>query len=229
MAAYFVTSTGTDIGKTYVTAGLIRALRMCGHMVQGFKPLLSDFAMDRAGASDAGRILAAMGQPVTPENLDAVTPWRFTAALSPDMAAAAEGKAVDYAALVDFSRHAAMGPGVRLIEGVGGVMVPLDDHRTVLDWMADLGLPTILVAGTYLGTISHILTAHAVLAARGLTVAALVLNDSDDGAVPQDQTQATLARFLPGVPMVLVPRRAEGEDNGAETADFAALTRLLAP
>ncbi|MGB8602191.1 MAG: dethiobiotin synthase [Rhizomicrobium sp.] len=225
MAAYFVTSTGTDVGKTYVTTGLIRARMQAGQAVHGFKPLLSDFAMDRAGGSDAGRILAAMGQPVTPQTLDRITPWRFKAALSPDMAAALEGKSVDYAALVDFSRNAAAGPGLRLIEGVGGVMVPLDVGHTVLDWMADLGLPAIVVAGTYLGTISHILTAHAVLAARGLNVAALVLNDSGDGAVPHDQTLATLARFLPDVPMVLAPRRAAERDNGA---DFAALAHLLA-
>ena len=68
-----------------------------------------------------------------------------------------------------------------LIEGVGGIMVPLDERHTVLDWMSALRLPVLLVAGSYLGTISHTLTALHVLAQRNLDIAAVVVSES---AVP---------------------------------------------
>lgn len=225
MTAVFVTSTGTDIGKTHVTAGLIRHWRAAGVRARAFKPLLSDFSPAKAEASDAGRLLRAMGESCTPKALDRITPWRFAAALSPDMAAAREGRRVDFAALVDFSRQACAAPGLTLIEGVGGVMVPLDDRHTVLDWMAALGLPVLLVAGTYLGTISHILTAVAVLRQRGLTTAAVALNDSGDEAVPHEETIAAVRRFLPDIPLTLVPRRPDAET--APTADFAVLAAQL--
>lgn len=225
MTAYFITATGTDIGKTFVSAGILRAARTQGVPAQGFKPLLSDFTPARAETSDAGRILRAMGQDVTPVALDAITPWRYTAALSPDMAAAREGKSVEYDGILAFSRAAAAGPGLRLIEGVGGVMVPLDETRTVLDWMADLALPAILVAGTYLGTISHILTAAAVLAARAVPLTALVLNETGDGAVPLTDTVAALGRFLPGIPIFTLPRRPD--EATAPVADFSPLLAHL--
>jgi dethiobiotin synthetase len=95
--------------------------------------------------------------------------------------------------------------GTLFIEGVGGVMVPLDGRHTVLDWMVALGLPLIVVTGSYLGTISHTLTALEVVARARLKVAALVLNDSGDGAVPLDETATTLRRFT-GVPTITLPR-----------------------
>ena len=92
------------------------------------------------------------------------------------------------------SRSAAVPPprpaGTLFIEGVGGVMVPLDARHTVLDWMADLGLPILLVTGAYLGTISHTLTALAALAGRGLAPKALVVNDTGDGPVALAETAA---------------------------------------
>jgi dethiobiotin synthetase len=140
------------------------------------------------------------------ENVSRLSPWLFSAALSPDMAAAREGKAIDFERLISFCRGAAVSnAGTLLIEGVGGVMVPLDGTHTVLDWMKALELPAIVVAGTYLGTISHTLTALDVLARANLRVAALVLNDSGNNPVPVEETMATLARFTK-VPMVTVPR-----------------------
>lgn len=224
MPAYFVTSTGTDIGKTYVTAGLVRHFRAVGMRVQAYKPLLSDFSLAAVARSDAGRLLLAMGEEANEANLDRITPWRYAAPLSPDMAAAREGRAVDFSAVTAFCRNVAVGGDLTLIEGVGGVMVPLDETHTVLDWMAALGMPAILVAGTYLGTISHILTAMQTLKLRKVTVTALVLNDSGDGAVPHDDTMAALRRFLPETPVVLIPRR---KDAASVQGDFSALADIL--
>ena len=215
MSAYFVTATGTDIGKTFVTAGLIRHLRAQGRRVSALKPVISGF--DDVAGSDTAILLDALGETATPEAVARLSPWRFTAPLSPDMAASRQGRRVDFAALVEFCRGADAS-GTLFIEGVGGIMVPLDDTHTVLDWMAALRLPLVLVAGSYLGTLSHTLTALRVIAAAKLDVAALVVNESQGATVPLDETAATLARFALGVPIVTLPRGA---------ADFSPLAALL--
>jgi dethiobiotin synthetase len=156
MSAIFVTAAGTDIGKTFVACGLVRALQARGRKVAALKPIASGFVPTDPERSDSGRLLAALGRPVTTETIAQVSPWRFAAALSPDMAAAREGRTVDFAAVVGFCRDAvATRDGALLIEGIGGVMTPLDARHTVLDWMAALDIPIVLVAGSYLGAISH--------------------------------------------------------------------------
>jgi dethiobiotin synthetase len=209
MSAFFVTATGTDIGKTFVAAGLLRALRERKKVAAAIKPVISGFDPARARASDTGVLLDAMGEAVTPDAVEQISPWRFAAPLSPDMAAAREGREIDFDKLVAYCRDAAAWPGTLLIEGVGGVMVPLDARHTVLDWMAALGLPSILVAGSYLGTISHTLTALDAMRRARVTVAALVVNDSGDGAVPLGDTVASLSRFAPEIPILTIPRGAK--------------------
>jgi dethiobiotin synthetase len=206
MTAAFVTGTGTDIGKTFVTAALIHEFRRRGRNVTALKPVASGFDTARVAESDPGVLLAALGEAATREALDRVAPWRFAAPLSPDMAARREDRAIDFAALVAHSRVAAAAADVALIEGVGGIMVPLDERRTVLDWMTALQLPLIVVGGSYLGAISHALTAVDVLRNRSLTVAALVVNETPASTVALDETAATIARFAAGVPIVILPR-----------------------
>ena len=76
----FITSSGTEIGKTFVTAALIAQLRVAGHSVGAVKPLLSGFDEANVGATDTGIILDALGRDLAPENIAAVTPWHFSAA-----------------------------------------------------------------------------------------------------------------------------------------------------
>ncbi|MGD0145036.1 MAG: dethiobiotin synthase [Rhizomicrobium sp.] len=226
MSAFFVTATGTDIGKTFVTAGLVRHLRKANAQVSALKPVASGFDIATAAVSDAGVLLEALDVPITPESIERISPWRFAAPLSPDMAAAREGQAIDFESLVALCRDAiAAEPGTLFIEGVGGAMAPLDQTHTVLDWMAALRVPLVVVAGSYLGTISHVLTALDVLARRELNVAALVIDDSADGAVPLEETMATLRRFVPA-PVVLIPRVKTWIDA---RADFARLWKALGP
>jgi dethiobiotin synthetase len=212
VSAYFVTATGTDVGKTFVTAGLVRHLREEGRAVSALKPVMSGFTCETAAASDAGLLLAALDLPVTEENVRRISPWRFAAPLSPDMAAAREDRQIDFDALVTWCRRAvAANTGTLFIEGVGGAMVPLDERHTVLDWMAALDLPLVMVTGSYLGTLSHTLTALDTVARRGLTVAALVVNESAASPVPLAETMATLRRFAPASPVASLSRMLTGE------------------
>ena len=224
MAAYFVTSTGTDIGKTFVTAALIRYLRESNQRVTALKPVVSGYDSSVAETSDPAVLLTALGRPVTADEVDQIAPWRFRAPLSPDLAAAREGRRIDFDELVEFSREAidaATGP--LFIEGVGGIMVPLDGRRTVLDWMAALGIPLLLVVGGYLGTISHTLTALDVLAQRKLAVAAIVVCESERDTVELDDTVASISRFAGSTGVVGLPWLPAGINHHPAIAKIAAL------
>lgn len=204
MTACFITATGTEIGKTYVTAMLCRELLSQGLNVRALKPVLSGYTPDEAADCDSGLILQALGQNVSDAAIGDMTPWRFAAPLSPDMAAAREGRSIDFDALVAFCQ-----PGDEdflIVEGVGGAMVPLTGSQTVLDWIVALGYPALVVAGSYLGTISHTLTTVNAMRDRGATVAGVVVSESAVSPVPMSETLATIARFLPETPITGVPR-----------------------
>ena len=216
MTAIFLTATGTDIGKTFVAVGLIRELRRRGIETAAVKPLVSGFEDWSAPASDPARLLAALELPASAEEIARISPWRFRTPAAPDLAARREGRTIDHAALLAFCRSAAQAcAGVLLVEGIGGVMVPLDERRTVLDWMAALELPVLLVAGSYLGTISHTLTALAALSQRRLRVTAVVVSETAGSAVPLADTVASIARFADGVPVLGLPQIATGSTHPA--------------
>jgi dethiobiotin synthetase len=206
MPGVFVTGTGTDVGKTFVAAALVRHLQSAGKTVDAYKPVVSGFDPANVAGSDPGVLLAALGRPATTDEIERIAPWRFAAPLSPDLAAKAEGRSLDFGALVEFSRNAAYGRGTTFIEGVGGIMVPLDATHTVLDWMSALRIPVLLVAGSYLGTISHTLTALHVLARRNLDIGGVVVSESTTPGASLDDTVATIARFAAPIDVVGLPR-----------------------
>jgi dethiobiotin synthetase len=207
MTTLFVTSTGTGIGKTFVTAQLVRELLGVGMGVRALKPVASGFDPTRVEQSDTGLLLAAQGLALTDANVAATSPWTFAAPLSADMAAAREQRTIDFDALVAFSLST-RGADVTLIEGVGGVMAPLDAERTVLDWIAALRAPALLVVGSYLGTLSHTLTAAAALARRGVSIAGVIVSESLEQPVSAEETAGVLARFLAPTPLLVLPRAA---------------------
>jgi dethiobiotin synthetase len=223
MSATFVTSTGTDIGKTFITAGLIRYLREAGQAVHALKPVVSGYDTSVVETSDPAVLLNALGMPIDAGTIERIAPWRFRAPLSPDLAAAREGRSIDFGKLIDFSRkEIASAKGILFIEGVGGIMVPLDAERTVLDWMAELQIPVLLVVGGYLGTISHTLTALDVLSAHHLKVAAIVVSESERNPVELEDTVASIARFAHGVGVVGMPRMPGGLNSHPAFAKIAA-------
>jgi dethiobiotin synthetase len=223
MSAVFITATGTDIGKTFVTIALIRHMRATGHAVHAIKPVVTGFDQDAWHNSDPAALLAALARPISLQEVEGISPWRFKAPLSPDMAARREGRAIAFAQVVEFCRDTLRShPGIVLIEGIGGIMVPLDEHRTVLDWMSVLRIPIVLVAGTYVGTISHTLTSLEVLARRNLNVAVAV-SESREGAASLEDTLATLGRFADSIDVIGIPRLAAGTFEHPAFARIAAL------
>jgi dethiobiotin synthetase len=224
VTAVFVTGTGTDIGKTFVTAGLIRLLRRDGRPAEALKPVVSGYDSSVVETSDPAVLLNALGRPVNAEEIERIAPWRFRAPLAPDVAAAREGRTVDFNELIAFSRRAVEAArGTLFIEGVGGIMVPIDTRRTVLDWMTVLRIPLLLVVGGYLGTISHTLTALHVIAQRHLDVKAIVVSESERNPVELEDTVASIARFSDGIEVVGLPRLPGGIVQHPAFARIAAL------
>ena len=217
MSLLFVTGAGTGVGKTYVTALLTRQLR-----VRAVKPVISGFDPASPAGSDSAILLEAMGEALTPATIDAISPWRYAAPLAPNMAARRENRTIDLPAIVDWC---AAQSGSVIIEGVGGVMSPVTDEETVLDWIAALGCPALLVGGSYLGAISHTLTALEALRIRKVRVAAIVLSESADG-IDIDETIDTLGKLTYGVPIVSVRRSAAAKQIGLDQMpDLCAIAR----
>jgi dethiobiotin synthetase len=210
VTAVFVTATGTDVGKTFVARGMIAQLRARGRAVAALKPVITGYDPRTAHASDTGRLLAALGETLTPDHIAAVSPWRFRDPVSPDLAAAREGRHLDFAALGAFCRTAiARTRDALIIEGIGGIMVPLDARHTVLDWMVEIDLPLILVAGSYVGTLSHTLSALDVLDRNDLKVAAVVVSENPGSAASLGDTVAAIRRFATGIEVMALPRLPE--------------------
>ncbi len=216
MKALFVAGTGTDLGKTHITCALLRAARARGLSVDAFKPVVSGFDPDAPETSDPARLAAAMGRP---NAWTEVSPRRYRAPLAPNLAARLEDDALIMADLIAECRTwlGARDVDLALVEGAGGVMSPMTDDATNLDLMTALDLPVLLVAGSYLGTASHLLTALEVLRSRGLTVAAIVVSESL-GAPDLAQTVEMLRAFERQTPIVVAPR-----DPDWDAAELAAL------
>ncbi len=209
MSAIFITGTGTDVGKTFVAASLVRLFRRMGRDVEAIKPVVSGFDPQAADTSDPGVLLDALGRPVTMNEIERISPWRFREALSPDLAAAMEGRRIDVGQVIAFCQEAAAHRrDVLLIEGAGGIMVPLDRQRTILDVMMALRLPLVLVTGSYLGAISHTLTALDSLFVREMNVLAVIVSETPGSTVPLKETVAAISRFTE--PVIALPRTRPG-------------------
>lgn len=209
-----MTATGTDLGKTYVVCDLVRQARERGKEVACLKPVLSGFDMCSPRESDSGRLLTAMGKPADLAEISTISPWLFEAPLSPDMAAKREGRVVLLDEVLRFCETAStVDCDLMFVEGAGGVMSPLGESFTNLDLISALNFEVILVAGGYVGTISHVLSACEALARRNCRLSMIVLSGKQSGPVSLTETRETILRFS-NVPIELM------ETNGRASSDL---------
>ena len=191
----FVTGTDTGVGKTVVGAMLVRALVTQGVTVRPRKPVETGCAVDGDGnllPADALALWAAAGEQ---EPLDAVCPFRFSAAFSPRRAAAL---AEMYLGVADLEESCRAGRGAEdflLVEGAGGLLSPLATDGLNADLVLRLGLPLLIVVPDRLGSINHALLTLEAARARGLAVAAIVLNRgiADNGEMDNTRELASLS------------------------------------
>jgi dethiobiotin synthetase len=168
----FVVGTDTGVGKTVVTAALVHAFRAHGHETGVCKPVQSgQLADDPAG--DAATLVRLGDVSATPSE---VCVYAFAPPLAPLVAARREGRAVEVGPILERVRELQARFAALLVEGVGGLLVPLGEGLTVADLAVRLGFRLVVVARPGLGTVNHTALTVAVARARGLTVAGVVLN-----------------------------------------------------
>jgi dethiobiotin synthetase len=175
----FITGTDTGVGKTYVAAGIAAVLRSHGVNVGVMKPAETGCRM-RSGAlipADAIRLAKAAG---AHDSLPLINPYRFRKPLAPSVAAELEGKNIRVSRLMHVYRTLLRRHDFMIIEGAGGIMVPLSHSYLYLDLATALGLPVLIVARPGLGTINHTLLTISALRERGLSIAGIVINYSDN-------------------------------------------------
>ncbi|WP_417492235.1 dethiobiotin synthase [Maricaulis sp.] len=189
----FFTGTGTDIGKTHVLCALLEARRAAGSGARVLKPVASGFDADALSATDTIRLLRANGQALSAEAVNAMTPWRFKAPVSPDMAARLENRDLRLGAVVNWCLDHLDRAGPTLIEGAGGVMSPIAADGLNLDLIRELDARPVMIAGNYLGTISHTLTALRALDGR----CTVIVNEMTPGPVSAAETAQTITRHAP--------------------------------
>jgi dethiobiotin synthetase len=210
----FVTGTDTGVGKTEVAGALLELLAARGERPRAFKPYES------GGGGDGRRLWAAAGKV---QALSTVGCYRFKAALAPGLAARLEGKRTSLGRVERAFR--ALGPGSVVVEGAGGLFVPLEPRHDVIHLLARLRLPALLVARAGLGTINHTTLSLLALEAAQVPVAAVVLVQAQRGADPSlPYNQPELQRRFPGVP-VLGPVRFQADPSRRRRE----LHRALAP
>lgn len=189
----FVTGTDTGVGKTVLSAALVAALRAQGVDAIGLKPVVTgtDDPPDAVWPPDHELLAVVSG--ATPE---AVNFARFGPPVSPHLAGELSGHPVDGPALRHAVARAGSGHEAVIVEGVGGLLVPLSDSDDVAGLAAGLGLPLVVVARPGLGTINHTLLTLEAARARGLEVLAVVLNQWPDEPGPIERSnRATIARL----------------------------------
>jgi dethiobiotin synthetase len=173
--ALFVTGTDTGVGKTFVCAALWRYLLKRG-VKAGYQKWVSTGGADLP--DDLRQCLATAGLPLARESLDYQVPYRFRLPASPHLAAESEGCRIDPEVILARFHHWAGKHDLLLVEGVGGLLVPLNRELLLADLLARLQPPTLIVARSGLGTLNHTLLTLEALRARRIPVLGVVFSDA---------------------------------------------------
>lgn len=190
MRGLFVTGTGTGVGKTIVGAALLAAMRAAGEPARAYKPVVTGLD-EPAGEWPPDHELLGLAAGLDP---DEVAPLRYGPAVSPHLAAQLAGERIDPASLVARAREHA--DRTLVVEGVGGLLVPLAEDYTVRDLAVELGLPVVIAASPGLGTINHTLLTIDAARAAGLDVRAVLLTPwPTEPSDTEESNRATLARI----------------------------------
>ena len=190
MAGLFITGTDTGVGKTFVARGIVSALRAQGRRVGVMKPVETGCGggMTRRPA-DALALRAAAGSTLA---IDRICPYRLDAPLAPDVAARLENVRIDPQVILAAFRVIDADHDLTVVEGAGGLLVPIVERYAMADLARDLELPLLVVVDSKLGAINHTLLTLEAAAARGLAVRGYVLNH----AAAADEAAVTNASVL---------------------------------
>jgi dethiobiotin synthetase len=190
----FVTGTDTGVGKTVACVALLRALVDNGARAVGMKPIA-------AGVDEASGVNADVAALASAGNVDAPladrNPYSFAEPIAPHIAARREGATIDLERVAQAYARLAARADVVVVEGAGGVLVPLGPRHDMLDVPKRLALPVVLVVGVRLGCLGHALAAELAVRARGLRLAGWIAARVDPAMVQADASVAALRERLP--------------------------------
>ena len=210
----FVTGTDTGVGKTFVTCSLAALLRGLGYRIGVMKPVETG-CVQRDGKlfpEDAARLKKASG---SDEALEKICPYRFAEPLAPSIAAERAGFSVDIDRILAVYDESSSKNDVTLVEGAGGLMVPLLPSFTYADFARVAKLPIIVVAANRLGAINHLLLTLEHALCKELSVLGYVLNCPTDQSSLATETNREVLLNLTGVPCLAeLPFIATGDTEG---------------
>lgn len=202
-AGVFITGTDTGVGKTLVTAALCHCLRRRGVSVGVMKPIETGLRSPTSARSDAVRLKRAAGSVA---ELSLIRPYSFCEPVAPLTAARSARKAIDLGWIINLAATLQRQHAFLLIEGVGGLHVPLTASEDVVDLITRLKLPVIVIGRVQLGGINQARLTLEALQRRNIAVTALVLNRTTQAAGKtarqQERATTTLLRELANVPVL---------------------------
>jgi dethiobiotin synthetase len=201
---WFVTGTDTGVGKTVVAGALAWLAREAGWRVGVFKPTATGCRRDvRLGLVCADTEFLAHCAEAS-ENLETINPVRYSAELAPMVAAERQHRPIDWAA-IRASWERIRQADVAVVEGAGGLLVPIDREHNMADLAKELDIPLVIVARPGLGTINHTLLTIEAARTRGLSIAAVVINGyRPDAATPAEESNPEVIGRLAKMPIPLI-------------------------
>ena len=228
MTGFFVTGTDTEVGKTLVSGALILKLREQGKQAIGFKPVAAGTYQSANGEllnEDLETLRIASGLAPGQMNLSS---YVLDMPVAPHLAAASKGIVLQLGtimqALLETQKHS----DCLVIEGAGGLLIPLNDHENLGDLVQQISLPVILVVGMKLGCINHALLTQEAIKARGLKIAGWVANSlanempllQENVATLQTKINAPFLGLIPSLPKAL--QKSHNSPYSIEALSFAA-------
>lgn len=199
--SYFVTGTDTNVGKTLISCALLYGFAAQDKRVIGMKPVAAG-CTDDGQNDDVVQLRAASS--VSARN-DQINPYCLAPAVAPHLAAQLAGVSIDFARISEAFAELAAQADIVVVEGAGGLLVPLSAAQDSSDLMRELGLPVILVAGMRLGCLNHALLTVEAIAGRGLKLAGWVANVLDADMAMLDENIAALQQRISAPLLGIVP------------------------
>lgn len=187
-----MTATDTDVGKTFITAGLAKAAQMAGRNIGISKPISCGGIDDPLFYKDLLKIS---------DNIDVINPIRFKKPLAPYSAKKSEKVKIDIPKIIKHVNSLKRWRDITFVEGIGGALVPIRKDYFVTDLIKDLNIPCIIIARAGLGTLNHTLMTIKVLRKAGVKIIGVILNGYK-GSDPSEKTNAQDIEDLSGIPVI---------------------------
>ena len=190
MKSYFITGTDTDVGKTFVTAGIASAMKKMGIDVGIMKPFAAGTPQKNGYKSSDVQILSKAAQVNEPEEL--LNPYFFPIPASPFTASKNLGIKVDIKIVMNSFKQLSSLHDVLLVEGMGGIMTPILENYFIINLIKNMNLETIIVTSSRIGTINHTIMTNEMCQRYGIKIRGLIINNLESNGYPINELKRDL-------------------------------------